>query len=71
MTSLSQRPFPSLDLTPEQRLSGEYDYGIIALRGGDGDRLYAAWTKTWEGPARPDRIAALADLNGRLRPPVA
>ena len=55
----------SLDLTPKQRLSGEFDCGIIALAGTT-ERLYAAWTKTWEGPARPDRGAAIADLRERF-----
>jgi hypothetical protein len=29
--------------------------------------LYVAWTPVWEGPARPDYAAALADLNDKLR----
>jgi hypothetical protein len=29
--------------------------------------LYVAWTPVWEGPARPDYAAALADLNDRMR----
>lgn len=28
---------------------------------------YVAWTPIWEGPARPDWLAALADLNDKFR----
>jgi hypothetical protein len=28
--------------------------------------VYAAWTPTWEGPARPDYQAAAADLREHL-----
>lgn len=55
----------SLELTPEQRLSGRYDYGIITFNT-PGGKMFAAWTKTAEGPARPDRISALADLRDML-----
>lgn len=46
-----------LILQADELLTGKIDRAILQ-RG----KHYIAWTKTWEGPARPDYAAALADL---------
>lgn len=51
-----------LCLTPEECLSGAYAVGILQHR----DGKFSAWTRTWEGPARPDRLGAMADLRDRV-----
>lgn len=45
-------------------LSGKIDRAVIQ----DG-KLWIAWTKTWEGPPRPDYAAASADLRDYLSRP--
>jgi hypothetical protein len=42
-------------------LTGAVDATVI-----EKDGKYIAWTKTWEGPARPDFPGACADLSERL-----
>lgn len=42
-------------------LAGKYDACIRIVQG-----HYVACTRTWEGPARPDALAAKADLRDRL-----
>jgi hypothetical protein len=43
-------------------LTGLIKFAIV--RHGD---KYVAWSRTWEGPARPDFAAAAADLAERKR----
>lgn len=43
--------------TFDELLSGELESAVL-VRGGQ----YVAWTRTWEGPSRPDLPAAKADL---------
>lgn len=47
--------------TIDALLSGQVAHAII-----ERDGKYVAWTRTWEGPARPDYPAALADLRAQL-----
>ena len=47
--------------SPTELLSGEIHAAIIIR-----NRLFIAWTRAWEGPARPDYMGARADLLDRL-----
>lgn len=47
--------------TAPELLSGKVDLAIVFR-----DEGYVAWTKTWEGPVRPDFPAAVADLRDRV-----
>ena len=44
-------------MTFDDLLSGKVESAVIVVRG-----AHVAWTKTWQGPGRPDHAAALADL---------
>jgi hypothetical protein len=45
----------------EELLSGRLDYAILVC-----DQCFVAWSKTGEGPTRPDFLAAAADLRDML-----
>ena len=47
-------------ITPEMLLSGKVLFAVLKRREG-----YVAWTRTWEGPVRPEYMAARADLLDR------
>ena len=48
-------------------LSGSVAYAILtSTEASARATLYRAWTRTWEGPARPDLLAAEADLRDRM-----
>jgi hypothetical protein len=46
-----------LATSPEELLTGNYVGGVIKRQG-----MYIAWTRTWEGPARPEYMSARADF---------
>jgi hypothetical protein len=46
----------------EEMLSGKLDYAILVR-----NQCFIAWSRTKEGPARPDFLAASADLRDMLR----
>jgi hypothetical protein len=48
-------------LTPDERCSGRFDCSVLRI-----GRLFVAWTRTKEGPGRPDFATALADLRDIL-----
>ena len=49
---------------PEELLTGEIDFAILIR---EKPRLYVAWSKTKEGPARFDYPAAQADLRDLMQ----
>ncbi len=49
----------------EELLSGRLDYAILVRKTGE-RQLFVAWSKTKEGPARPDFSEAAGDLGDML-----
>ena len=51
-----------------KRLDGrDYRPRVIERLNIHGTTIYYAWAADWEGPARPDYAAAMADLRDNLR----
>ncbi len=50
----------------EELLSGKLDYAILVRKPTGHQQYFVAWSRTKEGPARPDFPAACADLRDML-----
>jgi hypothetical protein len=57
LSEISKKTRFKLNPTTHELMSGEIDYAILCRNDG-----YMAWSKTREGPIRPDFAAAVADV---------